>query len=158
MNYIVKDGELYHARDHKYIEKVKTKSGKWRYIYEDIKAKVNDKTGITAYREAETAAKGRGVTKNAFNKYLDEAKKLTKQLTENGGDSSEQLRKDILEVAANLQGTMQGFELATDKNREASLKYEASPLGKIEDAKNFIKKIAHDLTVPDYTKSRRRKK
>ena len=26
-------GELYHARSHKYLSKVKTKSGKWRYIY-----------------------------------------------------------------------------------------------------------------------------
>ena len=26
-------GELYHAGNHKYLEKVKTKSGKWRYIY-----------------------------------------------------------------------------------------------------------------------------
>ena len=28
-------GELYHARSHKYIDKIKTKAGKWRYIYKN---------------------------------------------------------------------------------------------------------------------------
>lgn len=131
--YVVINGELYHAdrKDHKYIDKVKTKTGKWRYIYKNATNKVKDALGYDekdrkeSYADLSKAAKENAYDyyKSAF--YKETAKDYDPKLQESKNRKAEEYDK-----------------LA----KKADKDYYKTPLGKMEKAKEAVaeapKKIA----------------
>lgn len=131
-------GVLYHARNHKYIDKVRTKSGKWRYIY--YKSRESD----ARVREfgAKANEKLNRFGRQSYTSYLNTLNnnlKLTKDFGNKNSrfyDSVLNMYKDDIAMAKNNITSYRGKEVASRneakierRNVEANRRKAATAVG-----------------------------
>lgn len=108
-------GELYHARSHKYIDKIKTKAGKWRYIYKNTLDYRKNKSIRDEYLNQRVSPYGLNEGYSKYNKNIIDAWKKSRPWDKEGtGELTKSYNEDrhILdrsygrEVARNAQEKM----------------------------------------------------
>ena len=125
MRYIIAPTADYlsHGGMHKYIDRVKTASGKWRYIYsraaEKTKKKIKDVSGVTAKENLSKAV-------NKYNKTYDTTEKAN--IDEKTKRSARLKRLDAV--------------------HKAESKYKNTALGKMEEYKKQGTQFANDVLSP----------
>lgn len=127
---IPSDSDIMH-RSHKYIEKVRTSKGGWRYIYKQPKYKTNakNKFGFEERKKMKEAEKATDAANEKKQEFL-KSNELARQLREKTGNQD---NKEALDRSKQrhdeINKSVRDAEIAENRAFEA---YRSTPLGKIE--------------------------
>lgn len=156
-DYIYYNGELYHAqkRQHKYIARIKTSNGKYRYFYTQAEYQ-SYKNGKTTNKEEKTS-KLKSIS-NFFKKITNSVSKLFKKSKKELGESLEKGRKFVEEV---ILGKKKGNNNSIFETKERKFKYIAKvemSNGKYkyfydtEVYERYLKRMKYQNDEPDFMK------
>ena len=129
---IPSDSDVMH-RSHKYIEKVRTTKGGWRYIYKKPKYKSNAKNSLGIKERSEWKSKESN-SQNASEEYKKKlaANEVARQNRMESDLTDEQKRQAAANALNRLNQAKQGVKNAEIDAKRAEEAYRATTLGKLE--------------------------